>query len=104
MHPCLQIDEILTVIARYLGMLQPPVSDLDHWYKGEAEEAKYPLVNMALACRAFYEPALDEHWRELDSIGKLLYCFPDGIAKIKYRHRRNSDDTMGSYSWSWVSI
>ena len=100
MHPCLQVEEILTVILQYLGMSKQSL-----WGKDEAERAKFSLVNMALACRTFCEPALDEYWREIFSIGRLLYCFPDGIARVTYRDPRRRIHWRMNHlrsGWSWV--
>ena len=70
MHPCLTVDEVVRNIA-----------NLFH-----SKEAK-SLLCLGLACRAFYDPAMDVLWRSLRSIDPLLRCLPrDVIANTSDRH------------------
>ena len=68
MHLCLRISEVLREIVDKLD----PVKDHE------------PLTNMALACRAFYDPAMDVRWSQLPSLRPLLECLPEGV---KYHPR-----------------
>lgn len=62
MHRCLLIDEIIAIITRQTRRLH---ADSD-------------LLHLALACRAFYEPAMDTLWRDTWMVlGKLLLCLPE---------------------------
>ena len=57
MHSCLLIDEILRNIAQRLRTSQD-------------------LLNMALSCRSFKEPALDALWSDIASFDNLMECLP----------------------------
>lgn len=53
------------------------------------------LVSVALACRAFYEPAMDVVWRDLPGMGPLIKCLPAKFWQLKemekfrkYRYHR----------------
>ncbi|GJE96243.1 hypothetical protein PsYK624_124370 [Phanerochaete sordida] len=67
MHHCLQIDEILHHIAQY---------------------ADGSLVDMALVCHAFYEPAMTLLWRELSGLRPLFACLP------AHTFRYDEDDAL----------
>ena len=58
MHRCLQIDEILDRVVSY--------------YKNKAM-----LVNIALTCRLFYDPAMNHCWHYLDHVSALIQLLPD---------------------------
>ena len=64
MHKVLRIHEIIGLIARNL----PP-----------KEQCK-----MALLCRTFYEPTMDELWHTMESIGPLILCLPREVAAFDY--------------------
>ena len=89
MHRCLQVDEILEVIA----------SCLFH-------KDKHGLANMALACRTFYEPALNQYWCEVDSLSRLLECLPEDICKVERREepRRRMAPFRRTMSVIWVCV
>ncbi|GJE85084.1 hypothetical protein PsYK624_011610 [Phanerochaete sordida] len=75
MHRCLELNEVLQRIARSLGfdpLLKEPLPKR--------------LLNMALTCRAFRGPALDELWRELKDIAVLLRLFSKH--RVGRRHGR----------------
>ena len=36
-------------------------------------------LNMALVCKAFYEPAMDALWRKMDGLEPLLRCLPHHV-------------------------
>ncbi|GJE98796.1 hypothetical protein PsYK624_150330 [Phanerochaete sordida] len=58
MHACLHISEIVQNIV---------------------EHADGGLVSLALACRAFYEPAMNVIWSDLPGLRPLLQCFPRAV-------------------------
>lgn len=58
MHRCLQIEEILRNVLECHA------------------DAPESLVNMALTCRAFYEPAMYIRWRTLRSLEPLMRLLP----------------------------
>jgi len=63
MHPCLNVDEILRLLARELV----------------ASEAKAAAVALASCRKSFEEPLLDELWRMQDRLIPLLKCFPQDV-------------------------
>ncbi|GJE84044.1 hypothetical protein PsYK624_001190 [Phanerochaete sordida] len=60
MHPCLQISELQVHIFEYCKV-----------------DGLRALAALARTCRAFYEPALDILWRELDNVSPLIKCLPN---------------------------
>jgi len=54
MHNVLNIDEVLRHIFSFVAP-KPPT-----------------LLNMAIVCRNWFEPAIDFQWRDLDGLGHLL--------------------------------
>ncbi|KAJ7064437.1 hypothetical protein C8F01DRAFT_1366780 [Mycena amicta] len=67
MHRCLQIPEIVLQVVR----------QLEKWHKST-------FLSLALTCRAFEDPALDELWRDpgTRTLEYILGCFPDDLLKI----------------------
>lgn len=67
MHRCLHINEILELIAAHL-----------------CNEGQCPgsLASMALACRAFYEPATNQLWSRLRGLKPLVQCLPPDAIEI----------------------
>ena len=63
MHSCLNVDEILRLIACELVAL----------------EAKATSVALACCCKSFEEPALDALWETQNWLTPLLKCFPRGV-------------------------
>lgn len=74
MHYCLQIAEIQ---ERILSFLAPSVCTV-----------------LARTCRAFYEPAMDVVWADVDCFHRLIKCMPSDVwverepASIFYRSQR----------------
>ena len=62
-HPCLAISEVLRVVC---SSLRPE-----------------DLLSVALTCRGFLEPALDELWYEIPAFKPLLACLPPDLLEIK---------------------
>ena len=60
MHACLNVDEILRLLARELV----------------ASEAEATAVFFACCCKTFEDPLLDALWGEQDQLTPLLKCFP----------------------------
>ena len=65
MHPCLNIDEILRLLA----------------YQLIASEAKATTVSFASCCKGFEDPVLDALWETQDRLIPLLKCFPQEVWK-----------------------
>jgi hypothetical protein len=64
MHRCLHIEEIIDVILSHCDMQPTQVS----------------LLNMALVCRAFYEPAMNVLWHTLETdIEPLVLLLPQCV-------------------------
>ncbi|KAJ7064438.1 hypothetical protein C8F01DRAFT_1353704, partial [Mycena amicta] len=70
MHRCLQIPEIVLQVVEL-------ASTMSIWPKGT-------FLSLALVCRAFEDPALDELWRDLGTRGLeyILRCFPADLLKV----------------------
>jgi hypothetical protein len=62
-HPCLAISEVLRVVCGSL------------WRKD--------LLSVALTCRGFLEPALDELWYEIPALEPLVACLPPDLLEFK---------------------
>ena len=60
MHPCLNVDEILRLLARALV----------------SSDAKAAAVALACCCKTFEEPVLDVLWEMQNQLIPLLECFP----------------------------
>jgi len=65
MHPCLNVDEILRLIAHELV----------------ASGGKATAVSMACCCKSFEDPALDALWATQDQPLPLLKSFPGDVWK-----------------------
>ena len=65
MHPCLNVDEILRLLACELV----------------AAEAKATAVSLACCCKNFEDPVLDVLWESQDRLTPLLKCFPQEVWK-----------------------
>ena len=63
MHPCLNVDEIVRIIARELVAL----------------EGKKTAVSLACCRKNFEDPALDALWEMQDQLSLLLKTFPGGV-------------------------
>ena len=68
MHPCLNVDEILRLLACELV----------------ASEAKATAAALARCCKTFEEPVLDVLWETQDQLTPLLKCFPREIWEDEY--------------------
>ena len=66
-------DELLQLVAHSVAAL----------LRSERRSIDKPLTNMALVCRAFYEPAMDARWEFLyDGLRPLIMCLPDNARRI----------------------
>ena len=65
MHPCLNVDEILRLLACELV----------------ASKAQATAVALASCCRSFEDPVLDALWETQDQLTPLLKCFPHDVWK-----------------------
>ena len=63
MHPCLNVDEILRLLA----------------CKFVASESKGTAVSLACCCKSFEDPVLDVLWESQDLLTPLLKCLPREI-------------------------
>jgi hypothetical protein len=67
MHPCLNVDEILRLLACELFAL----------------EAKATAVSLACCCKGFEDPVLDALWGTQDRLFPLLKSFPEDVWKVE---------------------
>jgi len=63
MHPCLNVDEIIRLLACELV----------------ASKAKATAVALACCCKSFEEPVLDALWEGQDRLTPLLKCLPRDV-------------------------
>ena len=63
MHPCLNVDEILRLLARELV----------------ASGAQATSVALGSCCKSFEDPVLDALWETQDQLTPLLKCFPQDV-------------------------
>lgn len=87
MHRCLLIHEIAQLVAAHLNDAQD--DDESTW-----APARQDLAHLALACRALYEPAINELWSRLEGLKPLVQCLPPDAV-------REHDE--GSY-WSYAIV
>ena len=69
MHPCLNVDEILRLLARELV----------------ASEAKAAAVSLACCCKSFEDPVLDTLWETQSKLLPLLKSLPADVWKVEAR-------------------
>ena len=51
--------------------------------RSERQSIGKTLTNLALACRAFYDPAMDARWEVLShGLGPLVMCLPDDAKQV----------------------
>ena len=65
MHPCLNVDEILRLLACELVV----------------SGAKVAIVALACCCKSFEDPVLDALWETQDQLTPLLRCLPQEVWK-----------------------
>ena len=70
MHPCLQIDEVLRQITFEL--------------KTFSIFTCRDLLSMALSCKTFYEPAMDELWGFMGDVRALISCLPEDARQVRF--------------------
>ncbi|RDB23316.1 hypothetical protein Hypma_009322 [Hypsizygus marmoreus] len=73
MHECLRINEILSNIFEHLFEQRPP--GLDPVFDCDIDPEK-ALFRLAITCRTFTEPALDELWKVQRVLKPLIRCMP----------------------------
>ena len=67
MHPCLNVDEILRLLAHELA-----------WSK-----AKATALSLACCCKSFEDPVLDVLWGTQERLLPLLKSFPGDVWKVE---------------------
>ena len=75
MHLCLNVSEIVELIAQFTEV-------------ASQGSPRCPTVALSQVCKAFYEPALNVHWRSLESLRPLMACFPSDVC---------AEDEKGNY-------
>ncbi|KAF8062193.1 hypothetical protein FPV67DRAFT_1654822, partial [Lyophyllum atratum] len=97
MHPCLRIPEILSTIFQN-------VIDRQNWKTPFS--GSQTLLNLALTCKLFKEPALDVLWHTIQALQPLIRCLPAdaicltpgrliGEEEVKLRLNRNISSSDG---------
>lgn len=71
LHRCLQIFEVLSIIGEFIAEDRFVRSVISRWTND--------LLSLALTCRTFLNPALNELWRRQSSLAPLLRCFPSDV-------------------------
>ena len=99
MHPCLTIDEILTRIVSHLA---PPRSQVP------SERDIWRLTAFALACKTFYDPAMDASWASLVGLNRLMRTFPDGVVAFDVKDLSaglvDPSQAVAQGSSAWVRV
>ncbi|KAH9941996.1 hypothetical protein B0H21DRAFT_696585 [Amylocystis lapponica] len=86
MHPALLIDEILKIILELCAEWHP-------------RDYNWTLYQVALSCKAWKDPALDELWRRLPDVTPLIRLLPEHCPYIRIRTLRDVDlTTFHSYA------
>jgi len=67
MHPCLNVDEILRLLACQLV----------------ASEGSATALSLARCCKSFEDPALDALWGTQDQLVPLLKSLPGDVWKVE---------------------
>ncbi|KAF8065070.1 hypothetical protein FPV67DRAFT_1782072 [Lyophyllum atratum] len=73
MHPCLKIPEILSAIFENIINRQ-------YWTTPLAGSAT--LLNLALTCKMFKDPALDVLWHTIQTLDPLVHCLPADAIRL----------------------
>lgn len=106
MHRCLTIEEILRVIIEHAGIA-------DYNYKlltnpktaGNVLHIDYQcLLRLALTCKTFKEPALDELWRRQWGLGNLLKLLPEDLWKETRQQGFPSHRLVSPLRLMWQAI
>ncbi|KIJ63281.1 hypothetical protein HYDPIDRAFT_113249 [Hydnomerulius pinastri MD-312] len=74
MHDCLQVPEVVNLIASKISEGRFGSKNLKE--SGRVLQARVAVLNFARSCRAFKEPALDVLWSKLTSLEPLIRCLP----------------------------
>ncbi|KAF8887138.1 hypothetical protein BD779DRAFT_1672896 [Infundibulicybe gibba] len=76
MHRCLLVPDILRAICAHISVRPDSTVRMDVYNPGEARR---DLLAMTLVCHNFYNPSLDQLWREIDGLYPLLTGLPPDI-------------------------
>ncbi|KAF8887139.1 hypothetical protein BD779DRAFT_1672897 [Infundibulicybe gibba] len=76
MHRCLLVPDILRAICVHVSAGPDWAVHIDMY---NPSEARRDLLAMALVCHDFYNPTLDQLWREIDGLYPLLAGLPSDI-------------------------
>ena len=79
-----EIDEILANVAQHL----PSPYGID-------EDSRWSLTAMALACRAFYEPAMNANWHTIEDVGQFFDTLPADIVFHEQHQLGNNLPAVG---------
>lgn len=96
MHECLEVPEVLNIIAEFTA--QPGQKSEDDERKDAEEEedlfedplSKHSLskdlLPFSLCCRYFNEAAMRIRWQRVPGLGHILKCFPDEVSVSMFRN------------------
>ncbi|KAK7045210.1 hypothetical protein R3P38DRAFT_2883052 [Favolaschia claudopus] len=90
MHRCLEIQELVRLIFESLTPIQLGV----RVHNGEKlwKEQLQQVLNLAITCRAFSEPALDLLWKRQDTLFNLLKTFPPSLWEVQVQDSEDFDE------------
>lgn len=79
MHRCFVVEKILRAIIARAGVIENIPSD-DIKTVGDVYKTDYKtLLSLALTCKSFKEPALDELWKRQWGLGNLIKLMPSDL-------------------------
>lgn len=91
MHRCLEVAEILATVMDYVEVL-PHIAPSDGGYT-PFTEGKHHLLQLAVTCRTFSEPALNALWRTQKSLLPLIETLPEDAWDTTITHE-DSDEIV----------
>ena len=85
MHPCLRLPEIQLLICTQVRLI---------YEHGRSTEGYRTLYDLALSCKAFFEPAMANLWRWQIKLTPVLLCLPEDLIVTKKGKRRIREITV----------
>ena len=76
MHPCLAVEEIVELVARFAQ------DEVDEAWSKRLVRLRSPAIALAQTCKSFYEPACNVRWSLLKSVQPLLRLFKPDLSVV----------------------